>query len=179
MPSELVSDRTRPLLASVTIGLAVSAFLVWLTYARDTGSLTPSWAGDLSHVAAAANASTALALLGGLFAIRRRRIDLHRRFMTAAVGFSAVFFGSYVLRHYFVGDTPFSGAPSIRPIYLTILVTHILGSMIVLALLPMHLYLAATKQWLTHRRLGRWLLPIWLWVSASGVVVYLMLHSWT
>ena len=156
--------------------LLVSAFLAWLTYLRDGTSGGPEWVGGLSAVAAAANAACATCLAAGFVAVRRRRLVLHRNLMLAAVTFSAVFFASYVIRHFYYGDTPFEGTGLARTLYLSVLATHVLGSMVVLMLLPLALRFAWLRRFDSHRAVNRWLLPIWLYVSVTGVGIYFALH---
>ena len=97
--------------------------------------------------------------------------------MLTAVGFSVLFLVAYVTRHYFHGDTPFQGSGLARVLYLTTLVGHILGSVVVLCLLPLSLRFAALRRFSSHKAVNRWLLPVWFYVSVSGVVVYFALAS--
>ena len=97
--------------------------------------------------------------------------------MLGAVFSSAVFFVAYVVRHHYTGDTTFAGTGVVRVAYLAMLATHILGSVAVLACLPLSLYYAAVKRFDSHRALNRWFLPIWLYVSVTGVAIYVALHG--
>jgi uncharacterized membrane protein YozB (DUF420 family) len=112
---------------------------------------------DLPSLNAALNALSALLLLIGYRFIRRREIARHRACMLAAFGVSAVFLASYLVYHYNVGSVRFPDLGWLRTVYLSILLTHTV--------------LAAR-----HRRIARWTLPIWLYVSVTGVVVYWMLY---
>jgi putative membrane protein len=161
---------------SVTLALIIAVFVTWLTYGRTEVAHGPMWVGSLAAVAAAANTACVIALLLGWRAIRRGLITRHRNFMLSAIAFSAVFFVSYVVRHYYHGDTPFDGTGLIRVVYLTILATHILGSVLVLVLLPLTLIFVGRQRFDLHRAVNRWFLPIWLYVSATGVLIYFMLR---
>jgi putative membrane protein len=162
--------------ASSLLAIAISTFVIWLTYGRGEAGHGPVWIGSLAAVAAAANSACAIALVLGWRAIRRGDQARHRNYMLSAVTFSAVFFISYVVRHYYHGDTPFDGTGLIRAIYLAILATHILGSMIVLVLLPLTLIFVGRQRFDLHRAVNRWFVPIWLYVSVTGVVIYFMLR---
>ena len=174
--SEAIPSRNRVAFAmSLTGAIAVAAFLTWLTYGKLHPGVDPPWVPMLPALAAAANAACATSLACGWVAIRRRRIAQHRSFMLTAVLFSAVFLAAYIVRHYFHGDTPFVGSDLARALYLSVLATHILGSVVVLSLLPQSLRFAALKRFGSHKAVNRWLLPIWVYVSVTGVVVYLAL----
>jgi putative membrane protein len=163
-------------IASIAGALAISLLVIWLTYGGTDAGAGPPWVGGLAAVAASANSACAIALSLGWISIRRGRITRHRNFMLTAVAFSAVFFISYLVRHYYQGDTPFEGVGLNRVAYLTMLVTHIIGSVIVLALLPLSLSFAGLGRFDSHRAVNRWLLPIWFYVSVTGVLIYFILR---
>jgi putative membrane protein len=100
------------------------------------------------------------------------------RFMLSAVGFSALFFIGYVVYHNFHGDTPFPGQGTIRPIYFFILISHIVLSIVILPLVLSTLYYAVRQQFTTHRKIARYTLPLWLYVSITGVGVFFMLQAY-
>jgi uncharacterized membrane protein YozB (DUF420 family) len=123
------------------------------------------------------NASSAVLLAYGYLLIRRRRIDQHRRVMQAAFAISCLFLVSYLVYHAQVGSVPFHHEGStLRTVYLAILLTHtVLAALVpVLAIVTLRRGLAARYD--KHRRIARWTLPIWLYVSVTGVVVYVMLY---
>lgn len=132
---------------------------------------------DLPALNASLNALSALCLTFGYFFIRRRDRVNHQRAMMAALGTSALFLVSYVIYHANVGSRPFPGQGTIRWIYLTILFTHIVLAAVIL---PMALITAARGlrgRFDRHVRLARWTLPLWMYVSVTGVVIYVMLYQ--
>lgn len=123
------------------------------------------------------NATSALLLSIGFVAIRRRRIGVHKGCMGAACVTSILFLLSYLTYHYFTGSKHFPGTGGIRLIYFTILISHTLLAMVIVPLVVMTLWRAWKAQWVRHRRVARWALPLWLYVSVTGVVIYLMLYQ--
>ena len=101
------------------------------------------------------------------------------RFMIAAVTFSSLFLVSYITHHYLHGDTPFPGMGLIRPVYFTILITHVTLSVVVLPMIFTTFFFALTKQFMFHKKIARITFPIWLYVSITGVVVFLLLKGYT
>jgi putative membrane protein len=131
---------------------------------------------DLATVNACLNAVSAVFLLLGHRAIRRFEIDRHRRLMVSAAVTSAVFLASYLTYHAKAGSMRFAGQGLVRPVYFTILISHTILAAAVLPLALRTLYLGWKRRDDRHRRLARWTYPIWLYVSVTGVVVYLMLY---
>ena len=132
---------------------------------------------DLPHLNAALNATSAVLLTIGWFLIKSRRIAAHRRFMIAAVVTSGLFLISYVVYHAQVGSKPFPGTGIVRTIYFAILIPHVILAAAVLPLALITLRRGLRRDDVRHRRLARITLPIWLFVSVTGVVVYLMLYT--
>jgi uncharacterized membrane protein YozB (DUF420 family) len=132
---------------------------------------------DLPAVNAILNATSAVLLLTGFFFIRRRRIAAHRACMIAALVSSALFLTSYLIYHAQVGSVRFPGQGAARTVYLSILLTHtvLAAALPVLALIT--LSRALRRRFPAHRRIARWTLPIWLYVSVTGIVVYWMLYQ--
>jgi len=122
------------------------------------------------------NTAAALCLLGGYYWIRRRRVAMHKRFMVAALGFSSLFLTSYLIYHFQVGSVAFTGTGWVRPVYFSILLSHIVLAAAVLPLAAVTVYRAWNERFESHKRLARWTLPIWLYVSVTGVVIYWMLY---
>lgn len=125
---------------------------------------------------AALNAAAALLLVCGYVFIRRGMIRQHRACMVAAFIVSTLFLISYLTYHAQVGSRPFTGAGPIRTVYLTILFTHTVLAALVPPMAIVTLVRAFRGRFDRHVRLARWTLPVWLYVSVTGVVVYLMLY---
>ena len=132
---------------------------------------------DLPAVNAALNSLSALLLITGYVLIRQRRLTAHRNVMIAALVTSTVFLTSYLIYHAQVGSVRFSGTGLPRTIYLAILLTHTVLAAAVPFLAGLTAWRAYRKQWARHVRIARWTLPIWLYVSVTGVVVYWMLYQ--
>ncbi|MFM7108474.1 MAG: DUF420 domain-containing protein [Planctomycetaceae bacterium] len=135
-------------------------------------------AHPLATVNAVLNASAAVLLVAGWVCIRRGDVKKHRAAMTAAFGVSCVFLVSYLARWALEGTHRFAGPDSVRPVYLAILATHVPLAALVPVLALRMFFLAWKGRFDAHRRLGRITLPIWLYVSVTGVLVYLMLYVW-
>jgi putative membrane protein len=133
-------------------------------------------ATQLPTVNATLNAISAILLLVGYVLIRRRRIEAHRAVMLAAFACSIVFLVSYLIYHAQVGSVPFQGQGPIRTVYFTILITHTLLAAAVPFLASITLFRALKRRFPRHRAIARWTLPIWMYVSVTGVVVYWMLY---
>jgi len=131
---------------------------------------------DLPTLNAALNATSAALLVLGWFLIRAGRRDAHRRAMTAAFACSALFLVSYLAYHAQVGSVRFRGTGTVRTVYLGILLTHTVLATAVAPLAVTAFVLARRGRFETHRKLARWTLPLWLYVSVTGVVVYVMLY---
>ena len=125
---------------------------------------------------AALNATSAALLAIGWTAIRRRRIGLHRACMLAACGVSTLFLVSYVTYHYVAGSRPFMGQGWVRWIYFPILVSHIILAAAMVPFVLMTVYRALSGDYVRHVRIARLTLPVWLYVSVTGVGVYLLLY---
>jgi uncharacterized membrane protein YozB (DUF420 family) len=131
---------------------------------------------DLPHLNAALNALSTVLLVTGWRLIKRRRIDQHRRCMIAAVLTSAAFLASYVVYHAQVGSKPFAGTGLARAVYFTILLPHVVLAAAVLPPILVTFVRGLRRDDVRHRRLARRTMPVWLFVSVSGVVVYVMLY---
>lgn len=131
---------------------------------------------SLPTINAALNATSALLLITGWFLIRSRRINAHRAAMLGAFFCSGIFLSSYLYYHYHVGSVRYQGQGLQRKVYFSILISHTLLAVAVLPLILRSLYLAARSRFEEHKRWAKWALPLWLYVSVTGVVVYLMLY---
>lgn len=135
---------------------------------------------DLPTLNAVLNGTAALLLLVGFGLVRARRIEAHRRVMLAAFGCSTLFLVSYLVYHFQVGSVKFPGTGAARSVYLGVLLTHTVLAATVPFLAIVTLSRALGRRFDRHRAIARWTLPIWLYVSVTGVVVYWMLYrtSW-
>jgi uncharacterized membrane protein YozB (DUF420 family) len=131
---------------------------------------------DLPALNATLNGVAGLLLGGGYAMIRRRRIAAHRAFMIAAWIASMLFLASYSVYHAIVGSKPYPGQGPARTLYFIILITHVVLAAAVLPMAIVTLARGLSRQYATHVRIARWTLPIWIYVSVTGVVVYLMLY---
>ena len=136
----------------------------------------PNFVPYLPHVNALLNSASALLLLAGFRFIRLGRIKSHRNCQVSAVLTSTLFLVSYLTYHYYHGATRFTGQGLVRPLYFTILITHTILAVVIVPLIVVTLYRASRGDFVRHRRIARLTLPLWLYVSVTGVVVYLMLY---
>jgi putative membrane protein len=128
---------------------------------------------------ASCNATAALCLLMGWFAIRKKKITLHRNLMCSAFGISVLFLIGYLTRYYLTGATHFEGKGFWRTFYFTILISHSILALINVPLVLRSLYLGLRNRIDSHRKWARVTLPIWLYVSVTGVLIYFMLYILT
>ena len=132
---------------------------------------------SLPHLNAALNATATVLLVTGWLLIRRRRIQQHRAVMIAAVITSAAFLTSYVIYHANAGSRPFPGTGVIRTVYFAILIPHVILAAVSLPPILITFVRGLRRDDQRHRRLARRTLPVWLFVSVTGVVVYVMLYQ--
>jgi putative membrane protein len=132
-----------------------------------------------SHAAlnASLNGISAVLLAGGYAAIRSGKREVHKRFMISAFIVSCAFLVSYLIYHYRVGHVPFGGQGWIRPVYFTLLISHTTLAVVIVPLILITLRRAWTERFDKHRAIARWTLPLWFYVSVTGVIVYLMLYQ--
>jgi putative membrane protein len=131
---------------------------------------------DLPTVNASLNSVATVLLVTGYVLIRQGRREAHRKVMLAALATSALFLVCYLVYHFQVGSVRFQGTGTIRTVYFSILLTHTVLAAAVPPLALITLSRALKSRWALHRRIARWTLPIWLYVSVTGVVVYWMLY---
>jgi len=132
-----------------------------------------------SHAAlnATLNGTSAVLLTCGYVAIRARKIAVHKAFMIAAFLTSTAFLISYLAYHYRVGHVAFQGQGWIRPFYFTLLLTHTVLAIVIVPMVIVTLRRAWLEKFDKHRLIARWTLPLWLYVSVTGVIVYLMVYQ--
>lgn len=132
---------------------------------------------SLPHLNAILNGTSGLLIIAGFYFIRRGKISAHRACMVGAVCVSAFFLISYLFYHYNHGSTRFTGQGGIRIFYLTILLTHTVLAALIVPLVAVTLLRAIRGDFKRHRKIARWTFPLWLYVSITGVIVYLMLYQ--
>ena len=133
---------------------------------------------DLPALNASLNAISTVFISAGWYAIRRNYWRQHIACMIAALLTSIAFLVSYLTYHAHAGSVRFTAQGIVRPIYFTILLTHVLLAFVILPLVIVTVVPVFRRRWDKHRRVGRWTMPIWLYVSVTGVIVYLMLYRW-
>jgi uncharacterized membrane protein YozB (DUF420 family) len=132
---------------------------------------------DLPALNATLNATSTILLTAGYRFIRRRQITAHKRCMLAACATSALFLMSYLTYHYYVGSMPFRGQGWVRPLYFAILISHTILAAAIVPLVLITLFRAWKADFVRHARLARWTWPIWMYVSVTGVIIYMMLYQ--
>ena len=161
--------------------LAVSAaafgFLVWLIYFKTPAASSSSAYDALPAVNAILNGLSACCLTAGYLAIRAKRRRVHMTLMITAFVFSALFLVSYIVYHNVHGDTKFLGEGAIRTVYFSILISHIGVTVFALPMIFTTFYFAYRQRFDTHRRLARLTLPLWMYVSVTGVAIYFLLKA--
>jgi putative membrane protein len=156
----------------------VFAFLFWLVYIKQAAGVHSKLIAALPAVNAGFNSLSTLCLISGLIAVLRKKYTLHLMFMFSALISSALFFVCYVIYHNAHGDTHFPHIPTVRPIYLAILISHITLSAVAVPLILTSFYLSLSGRYALHKRVSRFTFPIWLYVSVTGVVVFVMLKEY-
>ena len=159
----------------ILASLVVLTFLFWLIYFCEPAGPT-TWSAWLPHFNAFFNAATATFLIAGYLSIKRGRTRTHIRFMSLAVLTSTLFLVGYCIYHYHHQHTTFQGTGFVRSIYFPLLISHILLSVVQVPLIGFTLLFALKKEYSKHKKVARWTLPIWLYVSATGVLVFFFLR---
>lgn len=131
---------------------------------------------DLPAVNASLNLASAILLTAGFVFIKRGRKNAHRNCMIAALVTSTLFLTCYLIYHANVGHTRFIDPPWFRPIYLILLATHVILAMVIVPLILVTLYRAIRARFESHKKIARWTWPLWMYVSVTGVLVYLILY---
>jgi len=168
----------RPMVGTIIVvsGLAVS-FLLWLLYVHHASA---DFAGRwmfLPALNAILNGLCAITLCVGLYFIKHHNREAHRTSMLLAFAFSSAFLVSYIVNHALHGDTIFPGHGAVRTVYLSILGSHVILSIVALPMVLTTFFFSLTGRFAMHRRIARITFPIWLYVSVTGVIVYLMLYQ--
>jgi putative membrane protein len=168
---------TWPAIAAIlAISASATSFLFWLIYvhpASDTASVRFAFLPALN---AGLNGLSATALLIGFTFIRARRIAAHRVSMITAFVFSTLFLAGYIMHHALHGDVHYPVHAAYRSIYIPLLISHIVLATVTLPLVLFTFFFSLTGRFPQHRRIARWTFPLWLYVSVTGVITYVMLR---
>jgi putative membrane protein len=167
---------TGPAIAAIlAISAAATAFLFWLIYIHPAAAASSQYA-FLPALNAILNGLAATALLIGYTFIRSRRIRAHRAAMITAFIFSTLFLVSYIAHHALHGDVRYPLHAALRGVYLPLLASHIVLAIVALPMVLVTFFFSLTGRIPQHRKIARWTFPIWLYVSVTGVMTYIMLR---
>lgn len=177
---DLLKDISLPKAIGVILFISSVAFgfLIWLIYFKGGSNYNSSLIESLPALNALLNGTSAVLLLFGYQAIRQRKFSRHMKFNLTAFFTSTLFLISYVIYHNFHGSTHFPGNGAIKYIYFTILISHIILSALVVPMILTSFYLAFSGKLRIHRKVSKVTLPVWLYVSVTGVMIYLILSSY-
>lgn len=153
------------------VSLIAILFLVWLIYFQEGLATDAPWVAQLPYLNATFNSISAICLLNGLVAIKKGQRLKHQRWMLSAFVASACFLVSYIVYHSFHGDTKFLAEGLVRPMYFTMLISHIVLSVVALPLIFTTFYFSLTGRFQLHKKIARITFPIWLYVSVTGVLI--------
>jgi uncharacterized membrane protein YozB (DUF420 family) len=131
----------------------------------------------LPAVNATLNGLATVLMLGGFVAIKQKNVTLHKTLMMAAGVASALFLACYLVYHFNVGSVPFRRGGALKAVYLSILVTHVFLAVVIAVMVPMTFWRAFKGNIAGHRKIAKITFPIWLYVSVTGVVIYMMLYK--
>jgi putative membrane protein len=167
---------TRAAIAAIlAISIAATLFLFWLIYVHPAAALSTQYA-FLPALNAILNGLSATALLIGFTFIRGRRIKAHRAAMMTAFAFSTLFLISYIAHHALHGDVRYPVHAALRSVYLPLLASHIILAIVALPMVLVTFFFSLSGRIPQHRKIARWTFPLWLYVSVTGVITYVMLR---
>jgi len=179
--SRKTGEKTPPAMVLAIVGVSVvaSLFLAWLVYYHQPTDVAGTHLAFLPALNATLNALCTVFLLLGFSFILKRRITAHRNSMFSAFIVSSLFLVSYIVNHALHGDMRFLGTGhALRTTYFALLISHILLSVVALPMILITFFLSLSGRFPAHKKLARWTLPVWLYVSVTGVVVYAMLAAY-
>lgn len=167
-----------PIAGIMALSAGAVLFLLWLIYIHPPPQQFANRLMFLPALNALLNGLSAIALIAGFYFIRHRQIRRHRAAMFTAFVFSSLFLISYLVSHALHGDILFAGHGAIRTLYLSILTSHIILSIVALPIILITFYFSLSGRFPQHKKIARFTFPIWLYVSVTGVVVFAMLERW-
>lgn len=159
---------------SVLIPIVVAVLL----FLPESGRLLDLDVSFLPHLNGMINTAVSILLILAFYNIKKKNISTHRMLMTSAFVLSSIFLISYVIYHYVATHTSFGGEGVIRSIYFFLLISHIILAVVIVPLVLFSFYFSLTNQINKHKKLSRWTFPVWLYVSVTGVIVYLMISPY-
>ncbi|MGH7270152.1 MAG: DUF420 domain-containing protein [Polyangiaceae bacterium] len=165
----------RAIAVIAVISAAMLGLLVAVIYGHAPARSAPGWISALPATDATFNAVSAVCLVLAYRAVRRRALAAHARYMLAALGSSALFLISYITYHAVHGDSRFAGHGVVRPVYFTVLISHVTLSALVLPLIFSSFFFSLSGRFALHKKVSRYTLPVWLYVSVTGVIVFALL----
>ena len=169
----------RPIVGAIIVVSSFAVlFLLWLVYFHHASADFAGRWTFLPALNALLNGLCAIALCVGLYFIKHRNKEAHRTSMLLAFAFSSAFLASYIANHALHGDTIFPGHGPVRTLYLTILASHIILSIVALPMVLTTFFFSLTGRFPMHRKIARFTFPIWLYVSITGVVVFVFLKAY-
>jgi putative membrane protein len=160
----------------LAVSVVVLLLLVGIIYGHGRAPEVPAWVSSLPALNALLNGTSAVFLILAFLAIRRRDVVAHSRRVLTSLGASALFLVSYIVYHSVHGDTPIGGQGLVRTVYFFILITHVVLSAVALPLVFLSLFLSLSGRFARHKRIARYTLPVWLYVSVTGVLVFALLR---
>ncbi len=175
-PTSASRPGTAPAIAAIlAISAAASGFILWLVYVHPAAA-TSGRLAFLPALNALFNGLAAIALLIGYIFIRARQIQRHRAAMTTAFAFSALFLISYLLHHYLHAEVKYPASGTLGFVYYPLLISHIVLAAVALPLVLITFFFSLSGRIPQHRKIARWTFPLWLYVSVTGVITYVMLR---
>ncbi len=169
----LLTNRRAINILSIAIPVAV-ALLIGIRQKVPLGE----WTTALPHAIGIINAATSLLLIAAVVAIKQQKVELHRKLMTTTFALGVIFLVTYIVYHISNPSTAYGGEGAIRYLYYFLLISHILLSIVVVRYVLLAMYYALNNQFSEHRRIVKLAFPIWLYVSVTGVAVYLMISPY-
>lgn len=164
--------------AIIAISAVASLFLCWLVYFHAPADVAGTQLAFLPALNALLNGLASIALIIGFLFIRFKHVEAHRASMFTAFIFSSLFLVAYITNYALHGEMHFHGHGWIRPFYFFLLIPHIVLAVVALPMILITFFLSLSGRFPAHRRLARYTFPIWLYVSTSGIIVYLMLAAY-
>jgi len=173
----LATDNTKPAIgAIIAISATATIFLFWLIYMHPAADASGTQFAFLPALNAILNGLSAIALLIGFTFIKAKKIPQHRAAMMTAFVFSTLFLVSYIAHHALHGDVRYPATAAFRTLYLWLLTSHIILAIVALPLVLVTFFFSLTGRIRQHRSVARWTFPLWLYVSVTGVITYVMLR---